>query len=80
MTVEYNMFLYRNSSYYFHTLYLHKLPANPQKKSPKSNPLKLGPPYSRSINVTESKKTRGTMYVYVTDKHRQWKGDKAPSL
>lgn len=41
-----------------YTLYL---PANPQKKSPKSYPLKLGPPYSRSINVTESKETRGKM-------------------
>ena len=33
------------------------LPENSQKKSPMSNPLKFGPPYSRSMKDTESKTT-----------------------
>jgi len=40
------------------------LPANPQKKSAKSNPRKLAPAYSRSINVTQSVKADKT-YKYV---------------
>ena len=62
LKVEYDIFYTGSSATIFklciYTLYL---PANPQKKSPKSNPLKLGPPYSRSINVTESKETSGKM-------------------